>query len=142
MPMPEPIRIHYSVSGDDFTQAGAASADLKARLRTIGFPTETVRKTTIALYEGEINLVIHAGGGEIDVEIDSDRIHMVISDSGPGIADIELAKSEGWSSAPDEIRSLGFGAGMGIPNMIKYSDDFDIRSTLGVGTVVTIDIIC
>lgn len=140
--MAEPITLHYAVKGDDFTQAGAASADLKSRLRTIGFPAEAIRKATIALYEGEINLVIHAGSGEIDVAIDSGRIHLVISDKGPGIEDIELAKSEGWSSAPDEIRSLGFGAGMGIPNMIKYSDTFDIQSTVGVGTVVTMDIMC
>lgn len=140
--MGEPIRLHYTVSGDDFTQAGEASADLKARLRTIGFPSETIRKVTIALYEGEINLVIHAGGGEIDVAIENDRIHLVISDRGPGIEDIGLAMSEGWSSAPDEIRSLGFGAGMGLPNMKKYSDFFDIQSTPGVGTTVTMDIMC
>ncbi len=140
--MAEPINFHYTVTDEDFTQAGAASADLKSKLRTIGFPAETIRKATIALYEGEINLVIHAGGGEVDVTVDNDRIHIVISDDGPGIEDLELAVSEGWSSAPDEIRSLGFGAGMGIPNMKKYSDVFDIQSTFGVGTTVTIDIMC
>lgn len=140
--MAEPVRLHYTVSGDDFTQAGEASADLKARLRTIGFPSETIRKVTIALYEGEINLVIHAGGGEIDVAIEDNRIHLVIRDKGPGIEDIDLAMSEGWSSAPDEIRSLGFGAGMGLPNMKKYSDTFDIQSTPGSGTTVTMDIMC
>jgi anti-sigma regulatory factor (Ser/Thr protein kinase) len=134
--------VHYTVTNEDFTQAGVASADLKARLRTIGFSAETIRKVTIALYEGEINLVIHAGGGQIDVTIDSDRIRMVISDSGPGIENLELAMSEGWSSAPDEIRSLGFGAGMGIPNMIKYADSFDIQSTPGVGTIVTMEVYC
>lgn len=140
--MPEPISIHYTVTNEDFTQAGAASADLKARLRTIGFPSDAIRKATISLYEGEINLVIHAGGGEVYVTIEDDKIRIVISDKGPGIEDIELAKSEGWSSAPDEIRSLGFGAGMGIPNMIKYSDYFDIQSTPGVGTTVTIEVLC
>lgn len=140
--MSEPIRLNYTVAGDDFTQAGSASADLKSRLRTIGFPAETIRKVTIALYEGEINLVIHAGGGEIEVLISDDQIKLILSDSGPGIEDIELAMSEGWSSAPDEVRSLGFGAGMGIPNMIKYSDSFEMESTPGVGTVVTMYINC
>ncbi len=140
--MAEPIRLHYTVTDEDFTQAGVASADLKARLRAIGFSAETIRKVTIALYEGEINLVIHAGGGEIDVTIENDRIRLVIKDNGPGIENIELAKSEGWSSAPDEIRSLGFGAGMGIPNMIKYTDYFDIQSTPGEGTVVTMEVLC
>lgn len=140
--MEEPIRLNYKVSGEDFTQAGEASADLKAKLRTIGFPADTIRKVTIALYEGEINLVIHAGGGEIDVEISDDKVHLVLTDKGPGIENIELAMSEGWSSAPDEIRSLGFGAGMGLPNMKKYSDTFDIQSALGVGTTVTMDVFC
>lgn len=140
--MSEPIHIRYTVTDDDFTQAGTASADLKSRLKTIGFPAEIVRKATIALYEGEINLVIHAGGGEVDVTIEDNRIHLVISDRGPGIEDIELAMSEGWSSAPDEVRSLGFGAGMGIPNMMRYSDSFDLKSTPGVGTTVTMDIMC
>jgi anti-sigma regulatory factor (Ser/Thr protein kinase) len=140
--MTEQIRINYAVRGDDFTQAGTASADLKSRLRTMGFPADVIRKVTISLYEGEINLVIHAGGGEIEAAVSGDRICLVLSDSGPGIEDIELAKREGWSSAPDEIRSLGFGAGMCIPNMIKYSDSFDIQSTPGVGTVVTMEIMC
>lgn len=140
--MAEPIRLHYKVTDEDFTQAGEASADLKSRLKTIGFPTEVIRKVTIALYEGEINLVIHAGGGEIDVTVSDDRIHIVIRDEGPGIEDVDLAMSEGWSSAPDEIRSLGFGAGMGLPNMKKYADTFDIQSTVGVGTTVTMEVMC
>lgn len=140
--MAEPIRLHYKVTDEDFTQAGEASADLKSKLKTIGFPAEVIRKVTIALYEGEINLVIHARGGEIDVTISDDKIHLVISDQGPGIEDIGLAMSEGWSSAPDEIRSLGFGAGMGLPNMKKYADTFDIQSTVGLGTTVTMDVLC
>jgi len=130
----ETIELHYQVPGDDFTRAGEASADLKARLKALGFPPDAVRKTAIALYEGEINLAIHAGGGAIDVDVTPARIHMVLSDHGPGIADIPLAMSEGYSTAPDEVRSLGFGAGMGLPNMKKYSDEFSIESTVGVGT--------
>ncbi len=131
------IRLHYTVPGDDFTRAGEASADLKSRMKKLGLPPGAIRKVSIALYEGEINLAIHAHGGDIDVEITDDEVRMVLSDQGPGIADISLAMSEGWSTAPDEVRSLGFGAGMGLPNMKKYSDEFDIQSAVGVGTTVT-----
>ena len=128
------IRLHYTVPGDDFTRAGEASADLKSRLKKLGLPPTAIRKVSIALYEGEINLAIHAHGGDIDVEITDDEVRMTLSDDGPGIPDISLAMSEGWSTAPDEVRSLGFGAGMGLPNMKKYSDEFDIQSAGGVGT--------
>lgn len=130
------IRLHYTVPGDDFTRAGEASADLKARLKKLGIPADAVRKVAIALYEGEINLAIHAGGGKIDVAVTDESVDMTLTDQGPGIPDIALAMSEGWSTAPDEVRSLGFGAGMGLPNMKKYSDEFDIQSTVGVGTTV------
>ncbi len=132
----EAIRLHYTVPGDDCTRAGEASADLKARLKKRGIPADAVRKVAIALYEGEINLAIHAGGGEIDVAVTDESVDMTLTDQGPGIPDIALAMSEGWSTAPDEVRSLGFGAGMGLPNMKKYSDEFDIQSTVGVGTTV------
>jgi anti-sigma regulatory factor (Ser/Thr protein kinase) len=134
--MSETITLHYVVPGDDFTRAGEASADLKSRLKKLGIDPTAVRKVAIALYEGEINLAIHAHGGEIDVEIFDDHVDMTLTDHGPGIADIALAMSEGYSTAPDEVRSLGFGAGMGLPNMKKYSDAFDIQSALGVGTVI------
>ena len=130
------IRQHYTVPGDDFTRAGEASADLKAWLKKLGIPADAVRKVAIALYEGESNLAIHAGGGEIDVAVTDESVDMTLTDQGPGIPDIALAMSEGWSTAPDEVRSLGFGAGMGLPNMKKYSDEFDIQSTVGVGTTV------
>ena len=130
------IRLHYTVPGDDFTRAGEASADLKQRLKKLGLPPDAVRKVSIALYEGEINLAIHAHGGNIDVEVGDDAVRMTLSDSGPGIADIALAMKAGYSTAPDNIRSLGFGAGMGLPNMKKYSDEFDIQSAVGVGTTV------
>lgn len=130
------IILHYTVPGDDFTRAGEASADLKARLKLLGLPKDAIRKTAIALYEGEINLAIHAGGGDITVAIDDRGLDMTLEDKGPGIPDLALALSEGYSTAPDEVRSLGFGAGMGLPNMKKYSDEFDIISTVGVGTTV------
>lgn len=130
------IHLDYTVPGDDFTRAGEASADLKARLKKIGLAPELIRKVAIALYEGEINMAIHAGGGRIQVDVNPDCVDMVLEDDGPGIPDIGLAMREGWSTAPDEVRSLGFGAGMGLPNMKKYSDEFDIESQVGEGTTV------
>ena len=134
--MAESICLHYTVPGDDFTRAGEASADLKQRLKKLGIPPGAVRKVSIALYEGEINLAIHAGGGEIDVAVTDESVDMTLTDQGPGIPDIALAMSEGWSTASAEVRDLGFGAGMGLPNMKKYSDEFDIQSAVGVGTTV------
>ena len=138
--MSEAITLRYTVPGDDFTRAGEASADVKRNLKRMGVDREAVRKAAIALYEGEINLAIHAGGGEITVTLTPDTIVMLLEDHGPGIPDIALAMSEGWSTAPDEVRSLGFGAGMGLPNMKKYSDRFDIRSTVGVGTTIRMEV--
>ena len=133
----EPICLAYTVPGDDFTRAGEASADLKTRLKKLGLPAGAVRRVAIALYEGEINLAIHAGGGEIAVTVADDWVSMVLTDHRPGIPNIELAMSEGWSTASAEVRDLGFGAGMGLPNMKKYSDAFAIESTVGVGTTIT-----
>lgn len=130
------ITLHYNVSGDDFTRAGEASGSLKKTLKDLGFSPEVVRKSVIALYEAEINLVIHAGGGEIDVEIAPDYVSMILTDHGPGIPDVDLAMKEGYSTAPDNIRSLGFGAGMGLPNIKKYTDEMKIDSTVGVGTTM------
>ena len=135
--MSEPIRLEYTVPGDDFARAGEASADLKATLKKLGVPAAAVRRISIALYEGEINLAIHAGGGNIDVAIGDDEVEMVLSDHGPGIPDVEQAMQEGFSTASAEVRSLGFGAGMGLPNMKRYTDEFHIQSTVGVGTTIT-----
>lgn len=134
--MSESIRLHYEVPGDDFTRAGAASGDVKRTLKQLGISPNVIRNVAIAMYEGEINMVIHAGGGEIDVEITEDRINMILADHGPGIADIDLAMKEGYSTAPDNIRSLGFGAGMGLPNIKKYSDTFEIETEVGAGTTL------
>lgn len=134
------INLHYDVDGDDFTRAGEASAAVKKNLRQLGVDPNAIRKIAIALYEGEINMVIHAHGGQIDVEISPSAVSMVLTDSGPGIPDIEQAMQEGWSTAPDEVRSLGFGAGMGLSNMKKNSDEMHIDSTVGVGTTVTMKV--
>ena len=127
----------FEVPGDDFTRAGEASGKLKQELKQLGLSPDTVRRVSIALYEGEINMVIHANGGFIDVYLTDSEIKMVLADSGPGIEDVELAMTVGYSTAPDNVRSLGFGAGMGLPNMKKYTDRMSIESTVGVGTTVT-----
>lgn len=134
--MNEAVKFHFLVDGDDFTSAGQASVQVKKSLRQLGIAPEIIRKVSIAMYEGEINMVIHAGGGEADVLIYEDRIEIHLIDQGPGIADIDLAMQEGFSTAPDNIRSLGFGAGMGLPNMKRYSDFFRIESTPEVGTSI------
>ena len=130
----------YEVDGSDFSRAGEASSNVKKKLRALGVPSDVIRKVSIALYEGEINMVIHANGGVIDVEMSPDRITMVLKDTGKGIPDIDKAMQAGYSTAADEVRSLGFGAGMGLPNMQKYSDHMRIDSTVGVGTTVTMEI--
>ncbi len=135
--MSEPLKFTYSVDGDNFTSAGQASVQVKKVLRRLGLDPETIRRVSIAMYEGEINMVIHAGGGEAEVLIHEDCVEIVLRDKGPGIADIEQAMQEGFSTAPDNIRSLGFGAGMGLPNMKRYTDDMQIESQVGVGTTIT-----
>ena len=138
--MSDTIKLHYTVSPDDFTRAGEASGDVKSKLKKMGVSPDAVRKVAIAMYEGEINMVIHANGGEITVEITPTQIIMILKDNGPGIADIEQAMQAGWSTASENIRALGFGAGMGLPNMKKYSDEMDIDTVLGVGTTVTMKV--
>ncbi len=139
--MKDQLMVHYDVPADDFTRAGEASSNVKSMLKQMGVKPETIRKVAIAMYEGEINMVIHAGGGEIEVTISPEDILMVLKDNGPGIDDIDLAMQAGYSTAPDNIRALGFGAGMGLPNMKKYSDDMQIKSAVGIGTTVTMKVI-
>ena len=128
------MSLHYDVCADDFKAAGEASSDVKNKLKVMGFPPDIVRRVAIAMYEGEINMVIHAGGGIAEVRVAEDKIEIDLSDHGPGIADIEQAMQAGFSTAPDAVRSLGFGAGMGLPNMKRYTDHMEIRSRVGEGT--------
>lgn len=130
------VKLHYEVDGTDFTLAGEASGKVKKTLRTLGFPQEVIRRVAIAMYECEINMVIHADGGTIDVYISPEKIVMIHKDRGPGIENIEKAMTEGFSTADENVRELGFGAGMGLPNMKKYTDDLKITSVKGVGTTV------
>ena len=134
------IELHYDVPGDDFTRAGEASGNVKVQLKKLGFDPSVIRNVVIALYEGEINMVIHAGGGQIDVSIDPDQIRRVLTDHGPGIPDVALAMQEGYSTAPDNVRALGFGAGMGLPNIKKYTDEMRIETEVGVGTTMYLSV--
>ena len=135
--MSEALSFRFDVDGDDFTSAGQASVQVKKDLRRMGIDAETIRRVSIAMYEGEINMVIHAGGGVAEVRVTEEAIEIILADQGPGIADINLAMQDGYSTATDTVRSLGFGAGMGLPNMKRYTDYMDIQSTVGVGTTVT-----
>lgn len=130
------IRLEFDVVGGNFISAGTASEAVKNNLKQLGIDNATIRKTVIAMYEGEMNMVIHADGGKAIAEIYSDRIEVTLIDHGPGIADINLAFKEGYSTAPESIRELGFGAGMGLPNMKKYTDKIDVFSEVGKGTTV------
>ena len=139
--MSAPVILKYSVPGDDFTRAGEASSAVKKALKKLGVAPDVIRKVAIAMYEGEINMVIHAGGGEADIEILPDRVTAVLTDHGPGIPDVEQAMQEGWSTAPDNVRTLGFGAGMGLPNIKKYTDEMKIETEIGRGTVMTMTVL-
>ena len=138
--MEEAIILKYPISGEDFTRAGEASSDVKRKLKQMGVNPEAIRKVAIAMYEGEINMVIHANGGIIDVDIFPDKVVMVLTDHGPGIPDVPLAMQEGYSTAGEEVLNLGFGAGMGLPNMKRSSDEMHIDTSIGVGTTVTMTI--
>ena len=138
--MQDHLIFQFEVDGEDFTSAGQASVQVKKNLRQIGIDPETIRRVSIAMYEGEINMVIHANGGTADVEASDDEILIVLSDKGPGIPDVELAMQAGYSTAKDHIRNLGFGAGMGFPNMKKYTDSMEIETEIGVGTTITMKV--
>ena len=138
--MSEPLIYTFEVDGDNFTSAGEASMNMKKNLRMLGLSPDIIRRVAIAMYEGEINMVIHAGGGNATVSVFEDQIEIVLADHGPGIADIGLAMSEGYSTAPDTIRNLGFGAGMGLPNMKKNTDSIKVESELGKGTTITMTV--
>lgn len=124
----------YEIESGNFTQAGEAASSIKRLLRQLGIDAKIVRRVSIAAYEAEMNMVIHSIGGTIKIEIDPKEIVFKAQDRGPGIEDIELAMEEGYSTATDLARELGFGAGMGLPNIKRCSDDFLIQSEVGQGT--------
>ena len=138
--MSDSLKLQYIISDEDFTRAGEASGDVKSKLKMMGVNPDVIRKVSIAMYEGEINMVIHAHGGVIDVIITPKDITMILKDKGPGIKDVDLAMQAGYSTASENVRALGFGAGMGLPNMKKYSDEMNIETELGVGTTGTMKV--
>ena len=131
------IKETYPVKADDMTAAGDVSARIKRHMKRLGIPSSIMRRVSVCTYEAEINLVIHSDGGQIDFEISEDRIVVRARDVGPGIPDIDKAMTEGWSTASNEVRNMGFGAGMGLPNMKRNADDFHISSTVGEGTDIS-----
>ena len=134
------MNFHFDVDGENFTSAGEASVKVKKHLRQLGLSPDVIRRVSIAMYEGEINMVIHADGGVADVNVHDDCVEIILEDRGPGIANVEMAMQEGFSTAPDDIRSLGFGAGMGLPNMKRYTDEMHIETEFGVGTKITMKV--
>ena len=133
------MKLTYDVVSGDFDRAGEASSAIKRLLQRLGIPADIIRRIAIGTYEAEMNVIIHAGGGVVTAEISPESTIIVVTDKGPGIPDIEQAKQEGWSTAPDYIRQMGFGAGMGLPNMIKCSDRIDIASKVNEGTRITME---
>ena len=140
--MSEELVFRFDVDGEDFTSAGQASVQVKKNLRQLGLSADVIKKVSVAMYEGEINMVINAGGGVAEVRVCEHYVEIILDDHGPGIKDIDLAMQEGYSTATDTIRSLGFGAGMGLPNMQKYTDYMTIDSTVGVGTKIVMRVNC
>ncbi len=134
--MNEHLVLSFDVDGEDFICAGNASASVKKKMRWLGLPPDVIRRVSIAMYEGEINMVIHAGGGKANVLITPTYVQIELIDKGPGIPNIELAMKEGYSTAPERARDLGFGAGMGLPNMKRYTDEMEIHSVVGEGTTI------
>ncbi len=130
--------LKFNIEGGDFTKAGNASSEVKKILKQLGIDAKIIKSIVIALYEAEVNVVAHAYGGEIIAELDSSKIKITIKDKGPGIPDIDQAMQEGFSTASQEVRAMGFGAGMGLSNMKKNTDELNIESVVDEGTTVTI----
>lgn len=128
------MHMEFDVKGMDFTRAGEASAKIKKALQMVGMEVSTIKRTVIVAYEAELNIVIHARRGTLTAHIYPDRVELLAADEGPGIPDISLALQEGYSTAPPHIREMGFGAGMGLPNINRCSDELQIDSEVGLGT--------
>jgi anti-sigma regulatory factor (Ser/Thr protein kinase) len=132
----EPIHLEYDVAADDYQAAGAASNSVKETLKMLGAPTAISRRAAIITYEAEMNLVIHGGGGKIVANIDETSVELMTIDEGPGIPDVERAVQEGFTTAGDRAREMGFGAGMGLPNIKRNADIFEITTEVGRGTTL------
>ena len=130
------MKLTFSIQGGDFTHAGYPSSEVKKVLKQLDIDGKTIKKIVIALYEAEVNVVAHAWKGVVTIEIDENKITSLLEDEGPGIPDIELAMQAGYSTASKKVRDMGFGAGMGLPNMKKNTDELVIESEVGKGTKV------
>lgn len=131
------MNLSYQIEGGDFTRAGYVSSQIKRVLKQLSLDPQTIKRIVIALYEAEVNVVAHACRGMADIRIEPDRIVVRLEDEGPGIPDIAQAMQEGYSTASERVREMGFGAGMGLPNMKKNVDELDISSVVGRGTIIT-----
>jgi anti-sigma regulatory factor (Ser/Thr protein kinase) len=131
------LQLEFEIKGMDFARAGEAAAKIKKALQMVGMEVETIRKTLVVAYEAELNVVIHAYAGTLTAKISPDAVEIKVMDEGPGIADIELAMQEGYSTAPSNIREMGFGAGMGLPNIERCSDQMELTSEVNQGTLLT-----
>jgi anti-sigma regulatory factor (Ser/Thr protein kinase) len=134
------MHFEYTVIEGDFVNAGIASSSVKKTLKQLNIPPAIIKRVVVALYEAEVNAIAHACGGLVTADIDSDKIRLVVADKGPGIPDIELAMQEGYSTARPEVRDMGFGAGMGLPNIKNNVDKLNVQSTVGVGTTVEMEV--
>jgi serine/threonine-protein kinase RsbT len=134
MPADAVFRQEFPVKGGDFVKAGTVACRIKDLLKDMGLDAKTIRRAAIAAYEAEMNIIMYAGGGSMNLAVSPREVRITVDDRGPGIADVELAMTEGYSTATREMRELGFGAGMGLPNIKKNSDDFHIESQAGEGT--------
>ena len=130
------MKLSFSIPSMDFSAAGKASTEVKRLLARLGLGQELVKRIAIAMYEGEMNIAIHGGGGRAEMDLTPEMVEISLVDKGPGIADIGLAMTEGYSTASEEVRNMGFGAGMGLPNMKRNADAMTIESKIGSGTSV------
>lgn len=130
------IELNFEIKFHDFERAGSASSELKNTLKKVGYPPELIRRIVVAAYEAEMNVVVHASDGRMQAVVSPEYVKVIVSDNGPGIANVEEAMQEGYSTAPEYVRELGFGAGMGLPNIKKNSDELKIESKVPDGTSV------
>ncbi len=137
--MSERMHLEFNVEGGDFTRAGYASSQIKKLLKRLNVDMGIIKRTVVAAYEAEVNIVAHAYSGTIYADVDENSIRITFKDEGPGIDDIEQAMQEGYSTASDAVREMGFGAGMGLANIKKNADVLDIQSEVDKGTTVVIE---
>ncbi len=135
--MSDTLIMEFSIKGGDFLNAGESSAVIKQYLKQLGLPQDFIRRVLVAAYEAELNVVSHAYEGKLEFFMDEEKVEIIVTDKGPGIPDISLAMKEGYSTASPQVREMGFGAGMGLPNIKRNSDDMKLETVVGQGTTLT-----